>query len=209
MSEFYVPAWVVAAKSSETETPIMISFEQAGRIARDVFARGGWGPDYVLAEDYTVVKPYGWEFNVRLKNPKEVRIGGCPGFIVESEDGAVFYLNTSPSSIFEVEQEVRAYQAGFKSKWYDLVIHKVLDTVRTVEMILSFDLRYVEPEEAHGRVWKIPKRYTREVLLSCLQRLPCEFAVQWPAAAQEVSRRLEEAGCCVFELRAHPAITKV
>jgi hypothetical protein len=187
----------------------MVTFEQAVHIAREVFARGGWGTEYFLAEDLTVEKPYGWEFSVRRRRPNEMVVGGCPGFIVEREDGRVFYLNTSPASIIEVEQDIRAYQAGFKSRWYDLVIHRVLDSVRTVEMILSFDLRYVEHEEAYGRVWRIPKRYTREVLESRLQRLPCKFEVQWPAGAQEVSRRLEEAGCCVFTLQGHSVTDEV
>lgn len=63
--------------------------------------------------------------------------------------------------------------------------------------------------EAYGSVWRIPKHYTREVLASRLQQLPHEFEVQWPAAAQEVSRRLEEAGCCVFELQGRSATDEV
>jgi len=179
----------------------MISFEQAERIARAVFTRGGWGQNYFLAEEMTAERPYGWEFSVRLKNPNDVRIGGCPGFIVERDDGAVFYLNTSPASLYEVEQEVRAFQMGFKSGWYDLVIQRVLNRDRMVDLLLSFDLTYIEPEEAFGRRWTIPKRFTREVMEARLRQPPCEFSVHRPSKAQKVTQLLDEANCCVYELR--------
>jgi hypothetical protein len=65
------------------------------------------------------------------------------------------------------------------------------------------ELPYVEPEEAHGVVWRVPQRYRASRLETLLQALPYTFAGHDFYFRLEVFEELDAAGCCTYELREH------
>jgi hypothetical protein len=179
----------------------MISFEEAKRIALAKI-----GPDCGLVETATIEKPYGWYFLGQSRAYLETgdtgqMLIGSGGFIVERSDGRVFEFG----SAYPTEQWIANYERGFKYHCYDLRIVGVSNMPRAVELLGRLDMQYVVPEEEHGTVWVIPRRYAADQLRAKLGQLPCVFADQAFWHRVDVFDEIDASGCCKYELSEYVA----
>jgi hypothetical protein len=97
----------------EPAPPGPITAEQALEIARKTVAGIEGGSEYVILEDQTVEKPFGWVFSyapkkyVETKDMKYLRPGDGP-LVVQREDGTTFFVSTSvPPNVAIAEIELR------------------------------------------------------------------------------------------------------
>lgn len=177
----------------------MLMYEDALRIALEQLRQ-----DEGLVASSTRELPFGWFFVAQSKQfleTGEVRhmAVGSGGFVVDRETGRVHEFG----SAFTTERNLRMYGKGFRFASYDLTITKVYDLKTTARLLQKLDMTYVEPEEAHGVVWRIPKHYRASQLEKFLRQLPYTFTDYNFHAGLEVFEELDAAGCCTYELREH------
>jgi hypothetical protein len=60
---------------------------------------------------------------------------------------------------------------------WDLVITKVKNIQKTIDLLLKLGISYVVPEEAYGTEWRIPQRYEQLELKRKLAQIPVRFNV--------------------------------
>lgn len=174
----------------------MITFEEAEQIVIDRI-----GPDCAIVSDSIVEKPYGWYFNFQSKKYVETgdfreMLVGSGGFIVEKENGKISELG----SHYTLEENFEIYEMGLAGK-QDLVILKVKDLNRAVKLLHKLGMTYVEPESAHGVVWKIPQRFNEKQIKAALSNLPHTFQNQRFYFAIEVFKEIYESDCLIYELK--------
>jgi hypothetical protein len=170
----------------------MITLDEAKQIALSEI-----GQNLVLDESATLEKPFGWYFNRRTKDGD--LLVGSNGFIVDRENGHIFQLG----SMFPLERDFAAYEAGFRYDFYDLRILSVDDLPKTLDLLLKLGMTYVIPEEEYGTVWKIPRSYTPEQIEDALHSLPCEFLEQKFYFQFEIFLEIKKTGCCKHQLIGH------
>jgi hypothetical protein len=116
------------------------------------------------------------------------QIGPGPA-VVDKRDGRVFEYGSGwgTRTVEELPYHQMA-RAGRESvvrrsfpeydmrKHYRVIIHKIHDHPRLLEMLDSFELRYVIPEIEAGVIWRVAKRYDKELLKKRLaQPTPITF----------------------------------
>ena len=177
----------------------MISFEQAKQIALAEI-----GADSALLEDCTIEKSYGWYFCSQSKkfiesgNISDLLIGGG-GFIVDKTAGQVFHFGSAHS----LEENFEAYEASFRDERWDLIVTRVWDAQPTAMLLHKLDMRFVEPEEAHGVIWKVPQSYNQKQIKLMLEKLPAMFEKQNFHFKYQLLEELKYSGYCEFEIRKH------
>lgn len=119
---------------------------------------------------------------------------GPQGLIVNKRSGEVFHLG----SAFSVSRDLKLYDAGFQAKAYDLVIFKVRRLRKALRFLEELRITIVEPEFAHGRVWRIPRELKRDELKVRLADLPCVFPQQGLYFKFELVLEMRESRCCDF-----------
>ncbi len=177
----------------------MLTYEDALRIALEHLRQ-----DEGLVGSSTRELSFGWFFVAQRKEFLETgdirhMAVGSGGFVVDRETGRVHEFG----SAFRIERNLRMYEKGFRYGSYDLTITKVYDLKTTARLLQKLDMTYVEPEEAHGVVWRIPQHYRASQLEKFLRQLPYTFAGYNFYACLEVFEELDAAGCCTYELREH------
>lgn len=177
----------------------MLTYEDALRIA---LAHAG--PGQGLIEAATRELPFGWYFLAQSRTylatgDVQHRAVGSGGFVVDRETGRVHEFG----SAFTTERNLRMYAKGFRYASYDLTITKVSDLVTTARLLHGLGMSYVEPEEAHGVVWRIPRHCQVAQLKHLLQQLPYTFAGYNFYLSLEVFEEMDAARCCAYELREH------
>ena len=61
-------------------------------------------------------------------------------------------------SAYPTDKNLELYEKGyFKYSNWDIVVSRVNDVQRTIALLSKLGISYVQPEEAHGVVWDIPK----------------------------------------------------
>lgn len=138
----------------------------------------------------------GWYFPYRVDG--EVLVGSS-GVIVNKQSGACRVLG----SAFSVERDIAAYDEGFQFDSYDLTIVSIADLARTLDALEKIGPSIVEPEVAHGTVWKIARPLTRKELRSRLATLPCTFVDVRLYFRIEVLQEVRRSRTFVFEAREH------
>ena len=176
----------------------MLTYEEARRIAE---AHAG---KLVLMEEAIREEPFGWYFVAQSRAYVETRklehmLVGSGGFVVDRETGRVHEFG----SAHPLERNLRAYAKGFRYSRYDLTILSVRDLDTTVRLLKDLQMTYVEPEEAYGVVWRIPKEYRASQLRKFLHQLPYTFSGYNFFYSVEVFEEIDEADCCTYELREH------
>jgi hypothetical protein len=136
----------------------------------------------------------GWYFPWHLPNGET--LVGSHGVIVNKESGRCFSLG----SAFTVDRDLRAYEAGYESLNYDIKLTKVHDRRLTLDFLEELGITVVEPELAHGTVWRIPRRLSREELGKLLEDLPRTFPNVMVYFRIEAIERVRADGCCEFDL---------
>ncbi len=96
---------------------------------------------------------------------------GSKGVIVNKRTGKVLDLG----SLFTVERDLAMYDRGYQFGTYDLVVLAVHDLERTRQAVKGLPIHVVEPEYAHGVVWRIPKPMPDVERWKRLEKLPCVF----------------------------------
>lgn len=134
--------------------------------------------------------PYRYEGEGRL---------GPNGLIVNKRTGACFLLG----SAFSVERDLVAYDEGFQFDGYDLTILSIHDLERSLDAIEEIGPSIVEPEFAHGTLWRIARRLTRAEIGERVARLPFTFANIGLYYRVEVLQEARRTGAFSFEAREH------
>jgi hypothetical protein len=177
----------------------MISFDEAKQIALAEI-----GSDYALLENCTVEKPYGWYFCSQSKkfiesgNISDMLVG-CGGFIVSKTEGRIFHFG----SAYSLEENFEAYEKGFRDERWDLVVTRVGDSQQTAMFLHKLNMSFVEPEEAHDVIWKVPRRYNQKQIKLMLEKLPAMFQNQNFHFKYLLLEELKYSGYCEFEIRKH------
>ncbi len=107
----------------------------------------------------------GWLF------PFQNAVIGSNGIIVNKRTGRILNLG----SLFPVERDLAMYDRGYQFGTYDLVVLAVHDLERTRQVVGDLPIHIVEPEYAHGQVWRIPKPMPDPERWKRLEKLPCVF----------------------------------
>ena len=136
----------------------------------------------------------GWYFPWYL--PGGETLVGSHGVIVNKKSGRCFSLG----SAFSVDRDLRAYEAGYESLNYDIKLTEVHDRHLTLDFLEELGITVVEPELAHGTVWRIPRRLSREELDKLLEELPRTFCNVMVYFRIETIERVRADGCCEFDL---------
>lgn len=137
----------------------------------------------------------GWYFPFRSAEP----MVGCNGVIVHKRTGKLFHLG----SAFPPERDLDLYDRGYQFECYDLVILSVRDLEQTLSSLAKLRFTVVEPEEAHGVVWKIPRAITKAEFARKLDRLPCTMPAVSLYFVAEVLEDARAAGWFTFQIREH------
>jgi hypothetical protein len=150
----------------------MITKEEAIKKVRDML-----GEDMDVMLDNIVEKEYGWVIfpqskkYIQTKDPLFIAIGSG-GILAEKTTGNTYEFG----SAYSTDQNLRIYELGyFQYENWDIEIFKVINKSETIEHLSKLDISYVVPEEEHGTVWKIPKKYINEQLKNKLKSLPVRF----------------------------------
>lgn len=126
-------------------------------------------------EEDIVETAFAWYIPFRDTQPDgEILIGSYNGFIVSKEDGNM----VRPGSGFPIEKWLTGFELGILQGPYDLEIVSVDDPGVAVWQLSSLGLTCFRPEEEGGVVWKIPYRFTKEMIEERLRSLPCVFRNQ-------------------------------
>jgi len=135
--------------------------------------------DMDVMEDQTIEKEYGWVIFSQSK--KYIATGnflykyiGSGGELAEKSTGRIYEFG----SAFALEENLKIYELGyFEYLNWDIEIKKVQDERKAIDYLSSLNLSYVIPEEAHGVIWRIAQKYTRQQLKQKLQKLPTRFNI--------------------------------
>ena len=129
--------------------------------------------------DSILEKEYGWVIYSQTK--KYIETGsishmavGSGGVLVEKPTGRKIQFG----SAYPTDKNLEIYEKGyFKYENWDVVVTRVNNLRRTINFLDNLDITYVEPEEAHGTVWKIPQKFTHKQFKSKLSKLPVRFSI--------------------------------
>ncbi len=97
--------------------------------------------------------------------------GGSQGCFVGKADGDIM----TTGSALPISMYFTGFKLGLRYQTCNLIIKKVNDPIKTLELILALDLKYIIPEEEAGVIWKIGQPFTSEMILNRLKNLPCTF----------------------------------
>ena len=158
------------------------------------FAEAG-APKGLLPDDENVIEiENGWFFPWKVLGDDEM--WGSNGVIINKVSGACFHLG----SAYPVERDLAAYSAGYTRTAYDLCITNIVDLEKTVDLLDTIRITIIEPETAHGTIWRIPRQITRSELRDRLDDLPQIFTdvhIYFHIEALEEARM---SGVCDIEL---------
>jgi hypothetical protein len=112
----------------------------------------------------------GWYFPYAIGAEEEMLFGSS-GVIVHKETGAVLQLGTA----FPVERDLQLYDKGYQFELYDVVVLGFASLEKAVSALESLRLQTADPEYEAGRVWRIPRRLSREEIRNRLEKLPALF----------------------------------
>lgn len=107
-------------------------------------------------------------------DPKNLLVGAYNGILVDKESSDFL----QPGSALSLEVWIYGFEIGIRGGRYDLIIEKVIDYRKTLEILEKIGLNYVEIEIENGTEWKIPKNFKRKEIKRRLDKLPCEFKNQ-------------------------------
>ena len=107
-------------------------------------------------------------------DPNNLLVGAYNGILVDKESSDFL----QPGSALSLEEWIYGFEIGIRGGRYDLIIEKVIDYRKTLEILEKIGLNYVEIEIENGTEWKIPKNFKRKEIKRRLDKLPCEFKNQ-------------------------------
>lgn len=113
-------------------------------------------------------------FKQRIPKSNEVSVGAYNGIIVDKNSSDFL----QPGSALPLEEWMYGFEIGIRGKRYDLIIEKVSDLQKALDVLSSMGLTYIDIEVEHGIEWKIPKNFTRKEIQKRLNKLPCTFKNQ-------------------------------
>ena len=167
----------------------MVTREQALSVA---FSKASEG--LVAVEDEAVELTNGWFFPWTSIDGQ--RFLGSPGIIVNKESGEVFCV----PSAWPLQRSFWAYEAGYVRSSYNIKITSVSDHDLTLDLLTALNISVVEPEFAHGTMWKVPRFLEREEISRMLSELPCIFRdVHIEHQLEEIEKSRSD-NRCTFEL---------
>jgi len=136
----------------------------------------------------------GWYFPWRFAGEPLI---GSNGIIVDKRTRRVVRLG----SAYPVERDLRAYDAGYPLTAAHLVVTAVGDKSRAIALLQQLRVSKIEPEEAHGVTWRIPRVLSRSEIQAKLMTLPADFGVIQVYFSVELLERARQEQCFSFQLQ--------
>jgi len=133
--------------------------------------------DMDVMRDKSIEKDYGWVLFPQTKEFIKTRnilhsAVGSGGVLVLKKSGKLINFGSG----YSTEQNLEIYEKGyFDFDNWDIVITRVNDIQRTIEHLMKLRISYIEPEEAHGTIWKISKDFKHKDFKNQLKSLPARF----------------------------------
>lgn len=157
--------------------------------------------DLVLVDQHTIEKEYGWVFFYQSRQYVETGdfdyiLGGNSPFLVQREDGQVFYFGTA----YPVEWFMAGYEAGFRLRTGKLTILRVIDIDMTLSCLHRLRLSHIIPELACGVEWRIPQMFSTKQIKLALWDLPVVFEDVGIAMNYETFLEMNAVGCCDYRI---------
>ena len=178
----------------------MLTKEQAIDALRRTLPAG-----FVVLEDHTIEKDYGWVIFSQTKKYIETNdlmymAFGSGGTLVERNTGRLIDF----VSAYSTEVNLQIYEAGYLAyDDFDLVVTATSDSEEALRLLGALGIRYVKPEVEGGTTWRIPKPYSPKQLRERLRHLPCRFNLGSAYFKWEVLERMKASESLQFELVAN------
>jgi hypothetical protein len=146
-----------------------VTLEEAIQIVRDAF-KTDYQFEKIFFIDSTRIADKGiaWFIPFRVNGYYG---GGSQGCFVDKTDGDLMITGSGlPISMY-----FTGFKLGVRYETSNLIIKKVNDPDKTLELLLALHLKYIIPEEKDGVIWKTAQPFTDEMILKKLKNLPCTF----------------------------------
>ena len=167
----------------------MVTREQALSVALKEASEG-----LVAVEDESVELANGWFFPWTSINGQPYL--GSPGIIVNKESGEVLCV----ASAWPLQRSFWAYEAGYVRSSYNIKITSVSNHDLTLDLLAALNISVIEPEFAHGTMWKVPRFLEREEISRMISELPCFFRDVYIEHQFEEIEKARSDNRCAFEL---------
>jgi hypothetical protein len=169
------------------------------------------GPEFVICspplfedDSYFVFSWNGKRF-FETRDPIDCYYGRGPT-VLDKRDGRFFQSNSSckPLERFVEEHRMRAKRESVlrrrfpdydMRKLYRVLIRKIHDPRRLLELLESFELRYVIPEIETNTIWRVAKQYNKKLLKKRLSE-PVPIVFGYLGAAGTVAHLYQLLGPC-------------
>jgi hypothetical protein len=150
--------------------------EKAIRITKSFLEKNEIYIDYVVDSSNILERESLWYIPFKELNPDSntFLVGAYNGIIVDKSSSDFL----QPGSALSLEEWIYGFEIGIRGKRYDLIIDKVVDYRKTLDILSKIGLKFVEIKVENGTEWKIPKDFKRKEIKRRLDKLPCEFKNQ-------------------------------
>lgn len=134
----------------------------------------------------------GWYFPWRFASEPW---SGSKGVIVDKRSGRVIVLG----SAYPLERDLQAYDAGYPLTKAHLVVTRVADQNRAIELLQQLRVSKIEPEVSHGVTWRIPQMLSSSEIRARLATMPVDFGIIQVYFSVELLERARQDQCFSFE----------
>ncbi|SHJ17125.1 hypothetical protein [Flavobacterium haoranii] len=150
--------------------------EKAIRITKTFLEKNEIYKDYIVDSSNILERESLWYIPFKELNPdsNNFLVGAYNGIIVDKSSSDFL----QPGSALSLDEWIYGFEIGIRGERYDLIIEKVIDFQKTLDILSKIGLSYVEIEIENGTEWKIPKNFKQKEIKSRLDKLPCKFKNQ-------------------------------
>lgn len=146
---------------------------------------------------------------LKMGNNEPMLVGQGYNFIHKKDKrifsyGSGFPLETALHDLRErlrIETKVKRVKNNFElEKQFDLLVTTIHKKQIFIDTFLKFDISFVTPEIVGDSTFRIPKRYTKNVLLEKIKDLPASFKSINSRSCLYLADDLIKNECCDFDL---------
>ncbi|WP_299555495.1 hypothetical protein [Seonamhaeicola sp.] len=150
--------------------------EKAIQITKSFLEKNEIYKDYIVDSFNILERESLWYIPFKELNPdpNNFLVGAYNGIIVDKSSSDFL----QPGSALSLDEWIYGFEIGIRGKRYDLIIEKIIDYQKTLDILSKIGLNYVEIEVENGTEWKIPKDFKRKEIKKRLDKLPCKFKNQ-------------------------------
>lgn len=150
--------------------------EKAIRITKTFLEKNEIYKDYIVDSSNILERESLWYIPFKELNPdpNNFLVGAYNGIIVDKSSSDFL----QPGSALSLDEWIYGFEIGIRGERYDLIIEKVIDFQKTLDILGKIGLSCVEIEIENGTEWKIPKNFKQKEIKRRLDKLPCKFKNQ-------------------------------